>query len=299
MTIFDWDCAIIGAGPAGLTAATYLGRFTRRCVVIDAGQSRLKRIPLTRNAPGFPDGVGGEALHALLWKQAFRYGARHIAGHVGALRRHGAGFALEIDGALKTARTVIVATGAQLFEPDLDSIDEGLARGWIRYCPICDGFEARDKRIAVLGGRAGAVREACFLRTFAEDVSFAVNASAPLTTEDRACAEGAGVKIVRPAIVALALDDGVILRDGAGGQHHFDVVYPSLGCAPRSELAIAVGADVSAEGGIVVDAHQRTSVRGLYAAGDVLQGLDQIASAYGQAAIAAVAIHNDLAALDG
>jgi thioredoxin reductase (NADPH) len=167
-----WDCAIIGGGPAGLTAATYLGRFKRDVVLIDAGESRLKRIPRSRNVPGFPDGISGAELHARMQDQASRYGALFRAGEVQAIKRGAEGFSLRLEHQTIEARTVLLATGAKLIEPELAELDSALAAGLIRYCPICDGYEAQDKNIAVLGGRPGAIAEAHFLRTYSARVSY-------------------------------------------------------------------------------------------------------------------------------
>ncbi|MDZ4690937.1 NAD(P)/FAD-dependent oxidoreductase [Terricaulis sp.] len=289
-----WDCIIVGGGPAGLTAATYLGRFRREILLVDSGESRIKRIPLTRNTPGFPEGVAGPELLALMQDQAGRYGAQFRGGSVDDLVAHERGFSLSLNGETIEARTVLLATGAKLIEPPIAGLDEGLRRGLIRYCPICDGYEARGQRIAVLGGRCGAIKEAHFLRTYSEHVTYLHFAGGELSAEEVTGAKAAGISIAPAGVESISLDDQVRVIDKAGAVESFDVLYPCLGCDPLSDLAQRAGARSAPEGGLVVDAHQRTNVTGLYAAGDVLRGLDQIASACGQAAIAAVAIHNQL-----
>ncbi|MGD9965548.1 MAG: NAD(P)/FAD-dependent oxidoreductase [Hyphomonadaceae bacterium] len=293
-----WDCVIVGGGPAGLTAATYLGRFCRRVLVIDAGESRMKRIPLSRNAPGFPDGVSGAELHDRMLRQASGFGASFKRGRVEALRTSSDRFTVLADGAVESARSVLLATGAQLTEPSVPDLDAALHRGLIRYCPICDGFETRGRRIAVLGGRPGALQEARFLRTFSDRVTYHWMAEASPGKTERQEAELHGIKVADAPVMSVDIDVRVRIRLTNGQSESFDVLYPSLGCTPRSQLAQSLHARVSSEGGIEVDAHQRTSVRGLYAAGDVLQGLDQIASACGQAATAATDLHNALREAD-
>ena len=291
-----WDCAIIGGGPAGLTAATYLGRFKRDVVLIDSGESRVKRIPLARNVPGFASGVSGLDLYARLLDQAARYGALFRGGRAHDLQRTENGFRVMFGADEIEARTVLLATGAALIEPELANLDAALAAGQLRYCPICDGFEASGKRIAVLGGRSGALAEAHFLQTFSDDVTYFWQGAGRPSKHEHERAAANGIKIAATPITRLTITDTVEIASGdrAGA---FDVLYPSLGCVPQSDLARVLGAHVSASGGIRVDAHQGAGVEGLYAAGDVLQGLDQIASACGQGAIAAVAIHNRLLAL--
>lgn len=289
-----WDCIIVGAGPAGLTAATYLGRFQRDVLLIDAGQSRLKRIPLTRNTPGFPDGITGAELLSRLQDQASRYGALFRAGEVEAIEPCHNGLKLKLGRDQLDARTVLLACGAKLTEPEIETLDEGLRRGLIRYCPICDGYEARDQRIAVLGGRRGAIAEAHFLRSYSSDVTYLHRNGGALSADEHAEAAAAGIQVLEQQVVEIVLAAAVDVRLEDGSRRAFDVLYPCLGCTPVSNLAERAGAACSDEGGVLVDAHQRTNVPGLFAAGDVLQGLDQIASACGQAAIAAVSIHNDL-----
>jgi thioredoxin reductase (NADPH) len=289
-----WDCVIVGGGPAGLTAATYLGRFEREVLLVDAGESRVKRIPLSRNTPGFPDGVTGSDLLARMQSQASRYGALFRGGVIEEIKREGEGFCLQLNGQGLRAKTVLLATGVRLSEPSIANLDEGLRRGLVRYCPICDGYEARDLRIAVLGGRPGAIAEALFLRTYSDRVTYLYVPGGELTSAELLKAGEAGITVARAAIETITLDEYVRVIDREGGRDEFDVLYPCIGCEPQSALAAKAGALCSSEAGVLVDAHQCTTIPGLYAAGDVLQGLDQIASACGQGAIAAVAIHNRL-----
>jgi thioredoxin reductase (NADPH) len=292
------DCLVVGAGPAGLTAATYLGRFLREVTVIDAGESRLKRVPLSRNIPGFPDGVAGKELHARMIEQATTYGASLIDGQVHQIGKDGESFQVRWTGGLIVARTVLLATGVHVVDPDVAGLETAIQKGAIRYCPICDGFEAAGSRIAVLGARPHSIDEARFLRTYSDDITFVTlqNAVAP-TSEEVAVARRAGIQVEDRACVGLTLDEGKVrLEFAMGDSTIFDVVYPCLGSKPRSELARAVGAALSKDGELLTDKHQRTNVPGLFAAGDVLHGLDQVASACGQAAIAATAMHNLLRA---
>src|ERR1700759_4259826 len=135
------DCVGVGAGPAGLTAAIYLARFRRDVRVIDAGQSRAARIPLSHNHPGFPDGVRGKTLLARMRRQAERYGARVEAGRVVSLERAEDGVRVGPTlGALR-ARKVILATGVIDNAPEIAGLEDAVACGLVRICPICDGYE--------------------------------------------------------------------------------------------------------------------------------------------------------------
>lgn len=294
------DCLIVGGGPGGLTAATYLARFHRSVVVIDAAASRLQLIPLSRNVPGFPDGVSGPDLQERMRRQAATYGADLIEGQVTSCERIGSDFAVQSSVGAFRAKTMLLATGVDVTGPDMKDIGEAIGRGLIRYCPVCDGYEATGRRIGVLGGRPGSIEEAHFLLTFSRDVTFIPTVGgAELTSEQRTDAEDAGIAIENRPCIGLALRENVIqARFDSGEATNFDVIYPCLGSRPRSELARMLGAAVSDEDELITDAHQATNVDGLYAVGDVLRGLDQVASACGQAAIAATAIHNRLRADD-
>lgn len=291
------DCLVVGGGPAGLAAATYLGRFHLSAVVCDTGESRAARIPCTRNQPGFPDGIAGADLLHRMRRQAKRYGVRFDEARVTTLVREDGRFRADTSGRDIVTRRVLLATGLHNRRPHMDRRlhDEALAQGRIRYCPICDGYEVTGKRIAVIGTGAHGVREAEFLRSYSPHVTL-VCADGPHRL-DRLARE-------RLTVAGIEFLDGpashfVLRRDSIAFQAgdlwvQVDSVYPALGSDIRSELGTAVGAARTREGCLQVDAHQRTTVPGLYAAGDVVSGLDQISVAVGQAALAATAMRNDL-----
>jgi thioredoxin reductase (NADPH) len=286
------DCLIIGGGPAGLTAALYLARYRRDVIVIDDGTSRAALIPESHNYPGFSDGISGEALLARLAEQAEQYGARRHHGRVEALGREDDLFVAHAGGARLHARRVLLATGIVDDSPDLPDLEFVIERGALRYCPICDAYEALDRRIGVLGRAAPAAKKAVFLRTWSRDVTvLATDVPEPALNDELA---RAGVKIVA-RVAGLARDEHRICARNADGETcDFDVVYPALGCRVRSDLARGLGAGCDDIGLLVVDDKQKTSIKGLYAAGDVVSDLHQISVATGHAAIAATAIHNGL-----
>ena len=294
----ELDCLIIGAGPAGLTAAVYLARFRRRIALRDGGRSRASWIPRTRNYPGFPDGISGDELLARLRDQAARYGARVTRGLVERLECDGAIFRAHVaDGSTIKARKVILATGVVDVEPDMDRLPEAVEMGCVRLCPICDGHEVIDRRVAVYGPPGSALSHAVFMTTFSDDISLLVpKGHGAVEEEVRARARAAGVKLHESPVAGMALAQprriAVTLADGS--ELSFDTVYPALGCRMRSELATSVGARCTENGDILVDDHMRTSVPGLYAAGDVVAALNQISVAVGHAAIAATDVHNAL-----
>jgi thioredoxin reductase (NADPH) len=290
------DCVIIGAGPAGLTAAIYLARFRRRCRVIDAGDSRASWIPKSHNHPGFPDGIRGTTLLARMRRQAERYGAEIVAGRVETLEPTRNGFRVSVGGVALEARKVILATGVRDNKPPVPALEDAVARGLVRICPICDGYEVIGQRVGVLGLDDHCAREAVFLRTYSDDVAFIHVGEEPLPEPTVRALTAAGVEIVESAIrqVHIARRRITAFDFGAGAPRVFDAVYSALGVTPNTALATQAGARLDDGGRLVVGDHQETSVAGLYAAGDVVRGLNQISTAAGEGAIAATDIHNSL-----
>jgi thioredoxin reductase (NADPH) len=291
----DFDCLIIGGGPAGLTAATYLGRFYRKVLVVDAGNSRAQQIPESHNYPGFADGISGPDLLRLLHKQARQYGADIVSGTVSSLQRGGEGFTARADKqGVVTAARVLMATGLTDTAPAMPGLRAAVAHAAVRYCPVCDAYEATGKTIAVFGSLKDAESKALFLRTYSRDITV-------LPDDDHV--DAAAVKRLGQAGIAVASSapadfrsagDGIDVDLRDGGRLHIDVLYPSLGCKVHSDLAVALGARRTDVGCLEVTDKQLTSVDGIYAAGDVVSDLHQLSVAAGHAGIAATAIHRSL-----
>ncbi len=293
------EVLIIGAGCAGLTAATYLGRFLRRTLVADAGEPRACWIPVSHNMPGFPAGITGGAILSRMREQAEEYGAVIEAGSVESLRRNGDGFIARLNGRDLRVRGVLLATGVVDHHPDLPGVENAIRRSLVRICPICDGYEARDKAVAIIGHDDKGVREAAFLRTYTDRVTL-IHIGAPEALTERDALQRLGVTLVETAIENVEIEGDRVTALGWGGAFKtFDLVYSALGTSPNASLAETLGAETGGDGRLVVDPHQLTTVPGLYAAGDVVRGLNQIAVATAEAAVAATALHNALREADG
>jgi thioredoxin reductase (NADPH) len=290
------DCLIVGGGPAGLTAAIYLSRFRRDIRVIDAGSSRASLIPTSHNYPGFPEGISGRELLARLREQARRYGTVLTAGHVDALERaEGGSFVARSGTEHVAARTVLLATGVVDIEPTLPNLTHAIRSGLVRHCPICDGFEVIDKKVAVIGRGAKAVNEARFIRHYTDQLTlFTLGEEHDIGEDERAVLNKIGVPVVGEPLHEVCTELGAIvgLTTRSGKTYRFDTLYSALGCDVRSELARGLGAACDGIGQIVVDDKLRTTVPNLYAVGDAANDLNQIAVAAGHAAIAATSIHN-------
>lgn len=231
--------------------------------------------------------------------QAQRFGVEIVTARVTRLDRDDEGFVAEWAAGPTMAQTVLLATGVVNRRPDMDEAlhQKALAQGLIRYCPICDGFEVTDRTVGVIGSGAHGVAEAMFLRGYTADITMVSPGKAhDLDRQEHQRLVDAGVAIVDGPARGIAIEACRIAIETADGRHSFDTVYPALGSDVRNELAIQAGAALT-EGCILVDGHQRTNVPGLYAAGDVVLGLDQISHAMGEGGVAATTIRNDLAIL--
>jgi thioredoxin reductase (NADPH) len=287
------DCLVIGGGPAGLLAAVYLGRYRRTVQVIDAGESRAAKIPESHNYPGF-FGIAGPELLRRLNAQARQYGAEFVTGQVTSLHKQGDTFVATCSGSDVNARFILLATGLVDHCPPIEGQPSDCPSEAVRFCPICDGYEAIDSRVGVLGDIKAGGKKALFLRTYSKNVSLFLTDE----TEDVDCHDDltkADVRIVGGVRhVQQETENTITVAAGQGELHELDALYPALGCTVRSDLATRLGARSTENGNLEVDDHQRTTVSGLYAAGDVVTDLHQLSVAFGHAAVAATDIHNRL-----
>jgi thioredoxin reductase (NADPH) len=280
------DCIVIGAGPGGLTAAIYLARYLREVVVLDDGRSRALWIPRSHNCPGYPDGIPGPELLARLRQQATRYGVSILSTRAEALENRGTcRFAAVLDQQTVIASAVLLATGADDVQAPIADLDGAIRRGIVRHCPTCDAYEVRDRKVAVIGSGKCRFQEVTLLRTYTSDLTvLSLGRQLEMADHERAELQGAGVELVDEPVAELVPEvEGVCAVLAQSGRIiRFDTIYTALGLCARSELATGRGAEHDQDGMLAVDDHQRTSVPGLYAVGDVVQGLTQIGVAMGK-----------------
>ncbi len=262
-------------------------------LLVDDGHSRARLIPESHNYPGFI-GISGPDLLASLREQAERNGARLQQGRVEELRKSGDAFVARIGDDELPSKRLLLATGIVDESPDLPGMKDAIYRGALRFCPICDGFEASDKRIGVLGPLKTAAGKAQFLRTYSRDVVLLPTDDPAKSSEETQSLQNAGIVVEQRVVDVDRSGDKIVALFEGGRRLPVDVLYPALGCEVRSKLATALGARCTEIGNLHVDDKQRTSVEGLYAAGDVVTDLHQISVATGHAAVAATAIHSSL-----
>ncbi|TCN33037.1 NAD(P)/FAD-dependent oxidoreductase [Sinorhizobium americanum] len=290
----NYDCIIVGGGPAGLAASVYLARLNRHVIVVDEGNSRASLIPRSYNHPAFPGGVPGQVLLDRMHDQAARFGVEYLAARADLLERVGDSFQCKVAGRLLRSRAVIGATGLVDVLPPWPNAKELVRNGNLRLCPICDGYEINGEPVVVIGNNRRAMKEAAFLLSFTDEVTVATLGAEP---------EGQTPADIRPPIRLITArlarhepvpEDRMALEFLGGVAMEAVAVYSALGCRPQSLLAQAIGVKLDEEGRIPTDQHQRTGVRFFYAIGDVVTGLNQLGVAMAQGEIAAVTAHNDL-----
>ena len=283
------DCIVVGGGPAGLTAALYLARFLRSVTVFDAQEGRARMIPKTHNMGPFPDGISGLDLLDRMRSHAQTYGAIIKNERVSHVSKENGVFQVTTKQGVEEARCVIFAVGVFNHRPPLLTADhdQGLSRGLLRYCPVCDAYEVRGKRIAVLGSGQHGLAEAQFIRPYSPTVTLVPADGSVAQAKD-------GISALDSPMTELELSEThVLVKLKNGNTEQFDTLYVALGSTARSDIAASLGVQLAANGCIITDTKQRTNVGGVYAIGDITDGLDQGSRSMGQAAMAATTVHND------
>jgi thioredoxin reductase len=290
------DVAIIGGGAAGLSAALVLGRARRRVVVVDAGTPR--------NAPaahmqGFlsRDGMSPADLLSAGRREVRRYGVEIVEDRVVHAR---AGFSLRLaGGGTVEARHVLLTTGATDELPAVAGARERWGRDLL-HCPYCHGWEVRDQPLGVLANGAGSVDHAHLLRQWTDDVILFTH-TYDLTDRERATLDVRGIAIVDGRVERLVVRDdrlhAVQLADGRTVARAALFIRPAVR-GHRSGPADVLGCELAAGGLVRVDGAGRTSVPGVWAAGNAANPRAQVITAAGEGSAVAIAINTELVAED-
>jgi thioredoxin reductase len=287
-----YDVVVVGGGAAGVSAALVLGRARRRTMVVDAGAPRNAA---AAHMHGFlsRDGMSPADLLARGRAEAGGYGVELLDDRVVSIEP---GFLVHLaGGGVLGARRLLLATGMRDELPEIPGVRERWARDLL-HCPYCHGWEVRDEAIGVLGTAPGAVQHAQLVRQWSNDVVFFAHTQGP-TAPEQAQLQARGVRVVRGEVARLVVEDdrltGVELDDGRTIARTAVFIRPRN--APNAaDLLSGLRCDVDEDGFVVVDAAGRTSVAGVWAAGNVADPRAQVITAAGAGSAAAIAINADL-----
>jgi thioredoxin reductase (NADPH) len=302
--LIEKDLLIIGAGPAGLTAAIYAARSGIKAAVIEKANmgGQVALTPVVENYPGFTK-IAGKTLMDMMAQQAVQYADIREGEEVLEVKKSDGTFDVKTNKAHYTSNAILIATGAESKKLGVPGEKEFQGRG-VSYCAVCDGFFFKDgKKVMVVGGGNTAATEALYLKNIGVDVTL-VHRRDRLRAEQflQKSLQDNGIPVVWNSVVKEILGDkfvtGISLEntgDKSTRTVPLDGVFIAIGYVPNNELAIKLGVEVDEEEGYIkVDKGQRTSVKGIYAAGDITGGVKQIVTAVGQAAVAALSIFEDL-----
>lgn len=294
----DVECGIVGGGPAGLSAALLLGRARRNVAVFDDGRARNA---VTRHTHGFltRDGAAPADLRRWAWEDLAQYETvRHIPFRTRAARRSGCGFELLAEnGIVYQARKLLLATGLAESLPEVPGIAAYYGSS-LYSCPYCDGWELRDKPLIVIAGGAAAFPLVRLAYQWSRDLLLCMNgATAALTSDEQQTLWRHGVAVTQHRIAELVGEKGLLraVRLENGAESHRVGGFLSTYWHPASRLGDMLGCEVNEQGGVQTDDLGRTSVYGVYAAGDASNiSPAQALVAAGDGSRAAIGINTDL-----
>jgi thioredoxin reductase (NADPH) len=298
------DCAIVGGGPAGLSAAVNMARMRRNVLVIDDRDGRSLWSQTNRNYLGFPDGIPAAEIRRQGRRQAANYGARFLRGRVTTATRDGDLFRLHVDaragegagtevnvarddelgralGELEpegpmevVARTVILATGVRDPFPEFPGRDECVGRS-LFWCIACDGYESIGCNVAVVGFDEDAVQTALEILDFTDKVTMVAGRADGFDVPESRLADLAagGIQTYPCSVAEYGNENGqiteLVLADACASRIPVEMVFAVRPPVARNEVAVALGVAVDRRGQVIVDTEQHTNVTGVYAAGDM------------------------------
>jgi thioredoxin reductase (NADPH) len=300
------DVVMIGAGPSALAAGVYTTREDIDTVLYEKGVvgGMAAITDKVDNYPGFPDGVEGMKLASLFQSQAERFGAQIELGEVSEIRDDGDYKTITVDGQEVRAKAVLIATGSDYKKTGVPGEAEYFGRG-VHYCATCDGAFYRDRKLVVIGGGNSAVQEAIFLTRFASHIDLVVRstlkASEVLQKELQKYVESGHVTVhLGTSPVEMVSTDGKISSvrvsdNGVEKSIKTDGVFVFVGLLPNTGFLKESSIELDEYGLIKTDSKLATSMKGVFASGDVRSGATlQIASAVGEGASAALSIREYL-----
>lgn len=287
----DYDAVVIGGGPAGYAAALWLARYRRRTLLVEDGTHRNRAVQRTYGYLGL-DGASPTELRDRAYRDLLAYPQTEVrTAAVTDVRRTDGGFEVDMDGAAHGACRLVLATGAVDASPDIRGFDEHYGAS-VFTCPSCDGYEAQGRDVVALGWNEGLADFSLHLFEWAASVTIVTDGRHfEGDGRHRAALTRVGIDIVEETAEAFEGSRGTLagVRLGDGRLVAADLAFFSIAVTARSELASRLGCALDDEGYVVVDEDGRTSVEGVYAAGDLTPGRHLVQVAAAEGAVAGVA----------
>jgi thioredoxin reductase (NADPH) len=288
------DVAILGGGPAGLSAAVYTARADQETYVFDDGGGTTRDVDRMENVYGFPEGITGPELVSRGQRQAETFGAEFVTEEVVRLAQSEETYEIETTESTYEARAVVLATGASYTSPAIKHVEDFEGQG-VSYCVECDAFFYRDDPVAVVGAANYAAKEALMLLDYTDDVQVLTNGNdfaADPALQARLEEESIPVRTDRlDRLEGETMLERVVTRDGE--EIAVEGVFVALGAAGGTDLAEMVG--VATEGQTIrTDEEMATNLPRVYAAGDVTGGQRQINTSVGEGTRAAINLLEEL-----
>ncbi len=291
----DCDVLIIGAGPAGLSAALVLGRCLRTVLVYNSGEPRNRSSQamhcyLSRDGVDPKDFIAGSRRQLDVYETV----SLHNGVAVSAEAIDGGFKVAFADGATRTSRKLLLATGVRDVLPKIDGLAGCYGRS-VHHCPYCDGYEHRDQALAVIGDGEKGAGLARLMRQWSADVTLCANGD-PVSAEHAQDLARAGVKVRLEKLRACEAKDGALERliFADGPPLECSAVFFNTGQVQRSDLLSQLGCQFDDKGGVKTNHLEQTGVPGLYVAGDASRDLQFVVMAAAEGAKAAVAINAEL-----
>lgn len=304
MTV-SYDCVVVGGGAAGLSAALVLGRARQRTLLVDACRQSNLAAPAIGGLLGF-DGRAPEELYAIGRRELSAYpSVERVADEVTGASGSEGDFTVRLAGGRREhARRIVLAGGVEYLPPDLPGV-AGLWGGTVFHCPFCHGWESRDQPAAVLADGDKALHSTLLARAWTDDLILLTDGKPGLDDEGRRLLADAGIRIEERRVAAVEAQDGrlsaVVFADGSRLPRRALLVATTL--QRRGDLAEQLGVLAHESGPVVVDPIDvdklgRTTVAGVFAAGDLCTQAPQVATAIASGAVAGTAVVQSLLADD-
>jgi len=291
-----WDCVIVGAGPAGLSAAVYMGRFRRSTLVLDSQDGRWSYGQINDNYLGFPRGVRARRLHALGRAQAERFGVTFWDALVTGIQEKAGGYRIEFRGGQAEARTVIWAAGVRDRWPAFPGVRR-LVGKHLFWCIVCDGWRTLGRSVLLLGNTDRDVGTALQFLTYTRDLTFVMDVGRKLNARCRQKLGSAGIPVRSGRVKRVQASEERIERVvlGDGSELRPDYIFSLYGSDPRTEVLRALPVALTRSGHVRIDEKNRTNLTTLFAAGDVTDKYGhQVVTAVHEGATAAMAANHVL-----